>query len=414
LVRLSCFVPFTRVPSVRTSAHCSICLLVACAAAFPGIAQAGDDAVRSAHVPKIDPIPKVTPAISDGSGTIYPILRSGRVARIRFSAEDSDGGALTYAVAPLPEGATLDAQRGVLTWQPTRNQEGTHEVTLEVSDGQLTAEHTFTFLVRPNLAPMDHGNDTVTYLVARAARQAPIYLAADPDADDITCEVRKGPREGHVVVARGSATYVWSPIETDIGEHELVVDVSDGELRTTVHRTIVVMPEWEARDYRRWFLLGGGPSAFLSQGEGEAFLGGTLDITLVALREDGRSGYACAHGTQRDECHASHHRFYGQFEVLDSMRSGAASLFTYGAGYSASLEWKPGRRYLIPHYGIDAGGLVRSRVGHRVQVHPYLGLHLWASDSLWLDATLGYRVTPAELQELSGPTLALRAILNAW
>lgn len=213
---------------------------------------------------------------------------------------------------------------------------------------------------------------------------------------------------------RGAIYFDWAPTQADVGDHELVVDVSDGELRTTITRKIVVMPEWAAHDYSRWFLLGLGPSGFITHGDGELFLGGTFDATLVALREDGLSGYRCAHETGRRDCHASHHRFYAQFEVLDSVRSGASALFTYGIGYSASLEWYPARRYLIPHYGVDIGGLVRSEVGHRAQVHPYLGLHLWTDDDIWIDATLGYRVVPAELRDLSGPTFALRAIVNPW
>jgi hypothetical protein len=331
-------------------------------------------------------------------------------------AEDPDHDVLTYSLASPPAGATFEPQQGVLTWRPTRDQEGKHELRLEVSDGRLTATHTFTVVVMPNRAPTE-GGDSVTFKtvpVRQNASEIPIGLATDLDRDEVTGEISKGPPGVGVVVRNGSAALVWSPTSADVGEHEIVVDVSDGELRTRIRRTVVVMPEWEAHDYRRWLLLGGGPSAFFAHGNGEVFLGGTVDITLVALREDGTAAYLCAHGMRDYDCHASHHRFYSQFEVLDSMRSGAASLFTYAAGYSASLEWRPARRHLIPHYGIDAGGLVRAGVGHRAQVHPYLGVHLWASNRLWVDATLGYRVTPAELLDLSGPTFAVRAVLNPW
>ena len=389
--------------------------------AFAAVARAENDAARLERPPRITPRAEVKPGFSDGSGGSEPVLRSGRIARIIFSAEDPDGEALTYAVASVPAGATFDQQQGILTWRPTRDQEGKQEVQLEVSDGHLTARHTFTFFVRPNRAPTDISSEPVAYKVVRAAQntsgrelEVVVSLAADPDLDDVTCEIKKAPPGARIVVDRSSAGFEWSPTAADIGEHEIVVDVSDGELRTTIRKTIVVMPEWEAHNERGWFLLGGGPSAFLTHGSSEAFLGGTFDITFAMSRENGSSGYACAHGIRNYDCHASHHRFYGQFDVLDSMRAGAPSLFTYAAGYSASFEWRPARRYLIPHYGIDGGGLVRAGVGHRAHVHPYLGLHLWTGDALWVDATLGYRVTPADLLELSGPTFALRAILNPW
>jgi hypothetical protein len=86
----------------------------------------------------------------------------------------------------------------------------------------------------------------------------------------------------------------------------------------------------------------------------------------------------------------------------------------YAAGYSASFEWFPARRSFIPHYGIELGGLVRDGLGHRAQTRPYLGLHLFTGRQLWLDAAIGYRVVPAELYGLSGPTATLRAVVNPW
>jgi hypothetical protein len=364
--------------------------------------------------------PTVQPPMSDALGGSDAALRAGRAARITFAAEDPDDDPLTYTAAPLPQGATFDEQRGVLTWRPTREQEGRHELTLVATDGRLSATRTFVIVVRPNRAPMV----TAEPVFFRTAREPSTggepagglssLLAQDPDLDDITFETRRLPPGAHLVASASSLNFVWAPTDADVGEHEIVVVVSDGELQGTIRRTVVVIPEWEEQTYVRWLLLGGGPSAFLVHSDGEGFVGGTLDITVVAIREDGMSSYSCAHGLHAYDCHASHHRFYGQFEVLDSMRSGAPGLFTYGVGYSASFEWNPARRYLIPHYGIDAGGLVRSGVGHLAQVHPYLGLHLWASNGVWIDASLGYRVTPAELLDLSGPTLALRAILNPW
>jgi hypothetical protein len=379
-------------------------------------------AVAVNHPPKPGGL-RADPEIPNLSAGTEAPLRSGRTARITFHAEDPDEDRLTYAIEPLPGGATFDEDTGVLTWKPTRAQEGKHEITFAVTDGQLSAKRMYVVTVRPNRAPV-RSDDPVIFRTAKAKPDGPrlvmgevegaSQIAQDPDSDDVTFVGRVLPSGARLFAARGAVYLTWEPSPADVGEHDLVVDVSDGELRTTIEKTVVVIPEWAESDYRRWLLLGAGPSAFLTHGDGELFVGGTFDATLVALREDGMSGYRCAHTPGNRECHASHHRFYGQFEVLDSTRSGAPALFTYAAGYSASLEWYPARRYLIPHYGVDGGGLVRSEVGHRAQVHPYLGLHLWTSDDIWVDATLGYRVVPAELRDLSGPTFALRAIVNPW
>ena len=365
------------------------------------------------------------PYIQDLSGTSDVYLRSGRTARITLLAEDPDQDAIVYELDRLPEHASFDGERGVLAWRPTPEQEGRHELELRASDGELGAKHTVVVWVRPNRAPADaHGGPIV--LKARAV-PAPDYgllaaddegtiavLAHDLDADALTFRVRKQPAGARIVAARDSVSFEWkNATEADVGEHELVVDVSDDLATTTIHRTVVVIPEWAAREYQRWLLPGGGASAFVAHDDGELFVGGAFDVSLVALREDWRSGYMCGHGLRTSDCHASHNRFYAEFEVLASLRD-TPSLFTYGIGYSASFEWNPARRYLIPHYGVEIGGLVRSELGHRAQTRPYLGLHLWAGDQIWVNATLGYRVVPAELVDLSGPTATLRVIMNPW
>jgi hypothetical protein len=206
----------------------------------------------------------------------------------------------------------------------------------------------------------------------------------------------------------------WQPGEDAIGEHVIEFDVSDGLAATSLRVKVLVIPKWARRDYTGWLLLGGGASAYVPQASGELLVGGVVDVSLVALREAATQSYACGQGTRQNDCHASLHRFYAQLEVLDSLRSGQASMFVYGVGYSASFEWYPGRRWLIPHYGVELGGLVREGDGHLAQTRPYLGMHLWASDQLWVNAVLGYRIVPAALSDLSGPTFALTLVSSPW
>jgi hypothetical protein len=203
-------------------------------------------------------------------------------------------------------------------------------------------------------------------------------------------------------------------IESDVGKHELMLTVSDGELQTTVTQRLVVLPAGADKDYRKWFLVGTGPSAFITQGDSELFVGGAFDVSLFARIEDGKTAHHCVEGERQDGCYASHYRFYAEFEVLDSVKAGAPGMFIYGAGYSASFERDPGRRYLVPHYGIEVGGLARRGLSHLAQTRPYLGLHLWTGNTLWLNAAVGYRFVPAELATLSGPTAVLRAILSPF
>jgi hypothetical protein len=69
---------------------------------------------------------------------------------------------------------------------------------------------------------------------------------------------------------------------------------------------------------------------------------------------------------------------------------------------------------LIPHYGIEVGGLYHESIGHQFQVAPLLGLWLWTGDALWVDVNVGYRVVPREITRLRGVTGNLTAMFGRW
>jgi len=211
---------------------------------------------RANRGPTLGAIVGLEPDSSARSSFGETFLRSRRTTRITFAARDPDDDALTFAVDGLPAGATFDKAQGVLTWRPTRDEEGKHELTVEVTDGHLTARRTFRFFVGANRAPVDSGE----FIILRTARPrsrsgakplslaelddgAVTPLAQDPDADPLTVEVRKQPAGAWVVPSRGGVRLVWEPTDADAGEHDLVVDVSHGELRTTIRKQVVVVPE---------------------------------------------------------------------------------------------------------------------------------------------------------------------------
>jgi hypothetical protein len=381
-------------------------------------------APRPNRAPKLDPSFEVLPIRSSHGTLEYTRLRVGRPARIVVRADDPDGDVLRFSVEPLPPGATFDAETGSLAWLPATL--GRYQLEFSVTDGSAVARRSIAFVVGPNRAPIATDNQRI-WSVERSERESETadlmhtpsgnsVVAYDPDADAVTVLPRALPPGARLEVSdAGSGVELhWRPTHEDLGEHELVFDVSDGELTTRLRRQVTVLPAWAVGDSARWLLLGGGPAMLVSHADAGVFLGGAFDVSLAAIRRSGERAFRCGVAGGRDECSASHHRFYAEFEVLDAVRAGVPSLFTYGAGYSASLEVSPARRYLIPHYGVEMGGVVVRDVGHLVQTRPYLGVHLLASDAAWLNVALGYRVVPARLAELGGPTLGLKLVLAPW
>ena len=81
------------------------------------------------HAPVITPIPNAT-------------VTAGETLTYTVEAADPDGDVLTYSLtASSPAGMTIDENSGVISWIPTAT--GNFEVTVEVSDGELSDTQNF-------------------------------------------------------------------------------------------------------------------------------------------------------------------------------------------------------------------------------------------------------------------------------
>jgi len=84
------------------------------------------------QAPVITTIPDATIAL--GKTFTYPV-----------EAADPDGNDLTYSLIDNPTTMTINPTTGAITWTPTAT--GSYDVTVEVSDGELTATRSFTIEV---------------------------------------------------------------------------------------------------------------------------------------------------------------------------------------------------------------------------------------------------------------------------
>ncbi len=92
-----------------------------------------------------------SPETNNQAPVIKPIqnftVETEKSLTFTVSASDADGDTLTYSSSNLPTGATFDSKSGFFSWTPTAGQEGTYEVTFDVSDGELKASATTTLSV---------------------------------------------------------------------------------------------------------------------------------------------------------------------------------------------------------------------------------------------------------------------------
>ena len=152
------------------------------------------------------------------------------------NATDPDGDTLTYFLTTKPDGMNIDFTTGVITWTPAAI--GSYEVTVEVSDGELTDTQSFTITVSSaNQAPII----TSTAITSVTIGVAYTYdvNATDADGDTLTYSLTTNPSTD-MIINPTTGVINWTP--TAVGSYEVTVEVSDGELTYTQSFTITVNP----------------------------------------------------------------------------------------------------------------------------------------------------------------------------
>jgi VCBS repeat-containing protein len=151
------------------------------------------------------------------------------------TAEDIDGDNLTFSLTTKPLGMTINANTGAISWTPANNV--TSEiVTVQVSDGTLTASQTFTIEVTPvNDAP------EITSTAPTGALEDTLYTydvnATDIDGDTLNYSLTVSP-DG-MVIAESTGVITWTPAN-GVTSEPVVVAVTDGQLTVTQSFTITV------------------------------------------------------------------------------------------------------------------------------------------------------------------------------
>ena len=61
----------------------------------------------------------------------------------QVEASDPNGDTLTYTFTIKPEGMDINSESGLISWIPTNNQVGTHQIIVEISDGKYNVQQNF-------------------------------------------------------------------------------------------------------------------------------------------------------------------------------------------------------------------------------------------------------------------------------
>jgi PKD repeat protein len=170
-------------------------------------------------------------------------IAEGATLGIGLSASDPEGDSLTYrAVSTLPSGAVLSGS--LLTWTPTYHQAGQYDVTVEVSDGRLADEETFTIAVaNTNAEPVISAGADATGQLASPVTIALAGLMSDDGLPDGTLGAQWSVVSGPGAVTFGDPTQAQTTATFTVdGTYVLRLTVSDGEATVSDEMTVTILP----------------------------------------------------------------------------------------------------------------------------------------------------------------------------
>jgi len=153
------------------------------------------------------------------------------------NATDPDSDVITYSLTTKPAGMTISSTSGIINWTPAAT--GNYDVTVKVSDGELFDTQNFTVRVGQvpvNQPPIIISTPNTTAIVGQ------VYSydvdAADPDGDTLTYSLTTKPTGMTINSTTGLIN--WTPATAQIGNNNVTVKVSDGDLIDTQGFTITV------------------------------------------------------------------------------------------------------------------------------------------------------------------------------
>ncbi len=166
-------------------------------------------------------------------------VEEGESLSIILNASDPDGDDLTFTSSDLPDGSSIGGENGnIFLWSPTHTQSGVYEVTITVTDSQLTGSQMSEItVVNINRAPV---LDPIENQSIQEGETLEIQLSGtDPDGDALTYSASNLPEGANFSSASG--LFQWTPTFDQNGTYILIFVVSDGELTDSQEATLTVI-----------------------------------------------------------------------------------------------------------------------------------------------------------------------------
>jgi|694.fasta_scaffold16546_2 RHS repeat-associated protein len=157
------------------------------------------------------------------------VANVGSVYQYQIEASDPDGQTLLYQLLQSPQGMTIDAASGLLSWTTPVN--GNYQVVVAVFDSEgLGVTQGYTLTAKTNSLPVIRSTPKLEAVPNQLYRYD--LQAVDPDGDSLSYSLDATSQAlGMILDAQGRLT--WTPNNSQLGDHAVTLTVTDGAGGTT-------------------------------------------------------------------------------------------------------------------------------------------------------------------------------------
>jgi hypothetical protein len=152
---------------------------------------------------------------------------AGQPYTCQIGATDADGGPLVYSLDAAPQGMTINASTGLISWTPTNAQAGANGVTVRVTDPtarSTTSSFSVTVSAAGSASPpaiTSSAPGTATYGVAYTYQ----VTATDPDGGPLAYSLVTAP--AGMAIGSASGLVSWTPARAQVGSQPVRIRVTD-------------------------------------------------------------------------------------------------------------------------------------------------------------------------------------------
>ncbi|MCP3686334.1 MAG: PGF-pre-PGF domain-containing protein [bacterium] len=152
------------------------------------------------------------------------------------NATDEENDSIHYSLLVNPSGMIIDSETGLIEWTPEKSQVGSHNVTVNATDTQLSDSQSYTVIVtKPaNILP------NITSEPVTTAQEDSLYVYdvdATDEGDYLIYELLESPV--NMLINDSTGLITWLPLNADVGSHNVSVMVIDDENGTAVQSFVL-------------------------------------------------------------------------------------------------------------------------------------------------------------------------------